>query len=71
MPVDLLYRCLKPGGYIYGRFAGDETDDRPQHIVHDFKPVFDHFARLGCREVFRDDWIWGHQVFQKPPDGAA
>ncbi len=69
--VDLLYRCLKPGGYIYGRFAGEENDDRPQHIVHDFQPVFDHFARLGCREVFRDDWLWGHQVFQKSLDAAT
>jgi SAM-dependent methyltransferase len=65
--IDLLDRCLKPGGVIYGRFAADESDhDRPQHIVHEFGPVFDHFAKLGFREIFRDDWLWGHLAFQKP-----
>jgi SAM-dependent methyltransferase len=63
--IDLLHRSLKPGGYIYGRFSSDNDDDRPQHIVHDFQPVFDRLAELGCKEVFRDDWLWGHQVFQK------
>jgi len=63
--VDSLNRSLKPGGYIYGRFSADDDHDRPQHIVHDFRPVFDRFAELGFKEVFRDDWLWGHQVFQK------
>jgi SAM-dependent methyltransferase len=64
--VDALDRSLKPGGYVYGRFSADDDDhDRPQHIVHDFRPVFDRFAELGFRRVFEDDWLWGHQVFQK------
>jgi SAM-dependent methyltransferase len=61
-----LDRCLRPGGRIYGRFAADEDEDRPQHIVHDFRPVLDRFAELGYREVFRDDWLWGHLAFEKP-----
>ena len=35
------------------------------HIVQDFEPVFARFAEQGLREVWRDDWLWGHQVFQK------
>jgi hypothetical protein len=64
--VDLLNRSLLPSGYIYGRFASEDDPDRPQHLVHDFSPVFGRFAQLGFKEVFRDDWLWGHQVFQKP-----
>jgi hypothetical protein len=63
--VNSLHRCLKPGGYVYGRFASEDDQDRPQHIVQDFRPVFDRFAELGFKEVFRDEWLWGHQVFQK------
>jgi 2-polyprenyl-3-methyl-5-hydroxy-6-metoxy-1,4-benzoquinol methylase len=63
--VDLIDLALKPGGYIYGRFGADEDPDRPQHIVRDFAPVFERFTKLGFKEVFRDDWLWGHQVFQK------
>jgi mycofactocin glycosyltransferase len=63
--VDTLDRCLKPGGYVYGRFASDEDRERPQHIVQDFRPVFARFAELGFKEVFRDEWLWGHQVYQK------
>ena len=63
--VDTLDRCLAPGGYVYGRFAADEDDDRPQHIVHDFGPVLDRFRQLGYEEAFRDDWLWGHLAFRK------
>jgi len=63
--VDLLDRSLMPGGYIYGRFAADDDQTRPQHLVQDFRPVFNRFAELGFKEVFRDDWLWGHRVFQK------
>ncbi len=63
--VDLLYDWLKPGGFVYGRFASEVDRDRPQHIIHNFQPVFDRFAELGFIEVFRDEWLWGHQVFQK------
>ena len=64
--VDRLAQSLKPGGYIYGRFAAGDDHDRPQHIVHDFSPVFQRFAELGFKQVFEDEWLWGHQAFQKP-----
>jgi len=64
--VDALVNALKPGGYIFGRFAAEDDPDRPMHIVQDFEPVFARFAEHGLREVWRDDWLWGHQVFQKP-----
>jgi 2-polyprenyl-3-methyl-5-hydroxy-6-metoxy-1,4-benzoquinol methylase len=63
--VNSLSQCLKPDGYVYGRFASEVDRDRPQHIVQDFQPVFDRFAELGFTEVFRDEWLWGHHVFQK------
>ena len=63
--VDLLDRSLKPGGYVYGRFASEVDRERPQHIVQDFAQVFGRFAELGYNEVFHDEWLWGHQVFQK------
>jgi SAM-dependent methyltransferase len=63
--VDQLCRSLKPGGFVYGRFSSEDDTDRPQHIVQDFRPVFDRFHQMGFEEVFRDDWLWGHQMFQK------
>lgn len=64
--LDAIDRSLRPGGIVYGRFAAEEDDDRPQHIVHDFGPVLERFAQLGFEEVFRDDWLWGHIAFRKP-----
>jgi 2-polyprenyl-3-methyl-5-hydroxy-6-metoxy-1,4-benzoquinol methylase len=63
--VDILSDALKQGGYIFGRFAAESDPDRPMHIVQDFQPVFARFEERGLREVWRDDWLWGHQVFQK------
>jgi 2-polyprenyl-3-methyl-5-hydroxy-6-metoxy-1,4-benzoquinol methylase len=63
--VDRLARALRPGGHIFGRFAADEDPERPQHIVFDFEPTFRRFKALGFVEVWRDEWLWGHQVFQK------
>ena len=37
----------------------------PQHIVTDFGPTFSRLRELGFVEVWRDSWLWGHQVFQK------
>jgi len=64
--VDKLADALKPGGCIFGRFASEIDPDRPMHIVQDFGPVFARFGELGFTEVWRDDWLWGHQVFRKP-----
>jgi 2-polyprenyl-3-methyl-5-hydroxy-6-metoxy-1,4-benzoquinol methylase len=62
-----LDRALKPGGFVFGRFAADPADaDRPQHIAYDFQPVFDRLAALGYREAWKDQWFWGHQAYQKP-----
>lgn len=63
--VDQLADAMMPGGILYGRFSA-ETDPRyPQHIVTDFGPTFQRLAERGFVEVWRDDWLWGHQAFQK------
>jgi mycofactocin glycosyltransferase len=64
--VDRLSAALKSGGYIFGRFAAEPDEDRPQHIVFDFVPTLARFDALGFVQVWRDEWLWGHQVFQKP-----
>jgi len=63
--VDQLSASLKSGGYVFGRFAAEPDDERPQHIVLDFEPTLARFAALGFVEVWRDEWLWGHRVFQK------
>ncbi|HMF14643.1 MAG TPA: methyltransferase [Gemmataceae bacterium] len=65
--VDHLSNALKPGGFLFGRFAPDaEEHDHPQHIVHDFSPTLERMRALGFVHVWQDEWLWGHQVFQKP-----
>jgi dTDP-4-amino-4,6-dideoxygalactose transaminase len=64
--VDQIASALAPGGYLYGRFALQPDDERPQHIVRNFEPMFDRLRQLGFVKVWEDEWIWGHQVFQKP-----
>jgi mycofactocin glycosyltransferase len=63
--VDTLWQALTPGGFLYARIAAEVDEDRPQHIVQDFGPTFERMHKLGMVEVWRDDWLWGHQVFQK------
>ncbi len=63
--VDELWRTLKPGGYLFGRFHSEVDEDRPHHIVQDFEPTLKRLETLGFVEVWRDEWLWGHQVFQK------
>ena len=63
--VDRLFRALRPGGLLFGRFAADEDPEYPQHIVHDFDRVFAHMSTLGLVEIWRDEWLWGHQLLQK------
>jgi SAM-dependent methyltransferase len=63
--VEKLWKALKPGGFLYGRISAEPDEDRPQHIVQDFEPTFERMRALGFVEVWRDDWLWGHQVFQK------
>lgn len=63
--VEKLWNALTPGGFLYGRISAEPDEDRPQHIVDDFAPTFARMRTLGFVEVWRDDWLWGHQVFRK------
>jgi len=64
--VEDIWRALKPGGFLFGRFAVEADDeDHPQHIVHDFAPTMERMRSLGLHEVWRDEWLWGNQAFQK------
>lgn len=63
--VGTLYRALKPGGFLFGRFHAEHDEDRPQHVTLDFDPTFETLAAHGFVEVWRDEWLWGHQVFRK------
>jgi len=64
--VEDLGRAMKPGAYLFARLQADSNEDRPLHIVKDFGSVFMRLAELGFKEVWRDDWVWGHMAFQKP-----
>lgn len=64
--TDRTAAALKSGGLLYGRFAREPDDSRPQHIVADFEPVFRRLRALGFKQIWEDDWVWDHQVFQKP-----
>ena len=60
-----LVRALAPGGLLVARLHADDEPDRPQHIVTDFAAVFERLADMGCVKIWDDDWLWGHQAFQK------
>jgi 2-polyprenyl-3-methyl-5-hydroxy-6-metoxy-1,4-benzoquinol methylase len=64
--VEKLWNALKQRGFLYVRISADPDEDRPQHIVNDFEPTFERMRDLGFVKVWHDDWLWGHQVFQKP-----
>jgi 2-polyprenyl-3-methyl-5-hydroxy-6-metoxy-1,4-benzoquinol methylase len=66
--VDALADAIRPGGCLFGRFAAKPHELRPQHIVHDFEPTFARLREHGFEEVWRDTWLWGHQLFQKSHD---
>lgn len=63
--VEHLWDALKPGGFLYARISAESDADRPQHIVQDFEPTFARMQALGFVQVWQDEWLWGHQVFQK------
>lgn len=65
--VDRLAATLQAGGFLYTRIAAEADEDRPQHIVQDFGPTFERLTALGFVRVWQDEWLWGHQVFQKSP----
>ena len=63
--VERLWAALEPGGFLFARIAAEPDEERPQHIVQDFAPTFERLRSLGFVEMWRDEWLWGHQVFQK------
>jgi 2-polyprenyl-3-methyl-5-hydroxy-6-metoxy-1,4-benzoquinol methylase len=63
--VERLWWTLKPGGLLFARIHAEEDADRPHHIVRDFEPTFARMRELDLVEVWRDGWLWGHQLFQK------
>jgi 2-polyprenyl-3-methyl-5-hydroxy-6-metoxy-1,4-benzoquinol methylase len=63
--VERLWNALKSGGFLYARIHAESDEDRPQHIVQDFGPTFERMRALGFVHVWQDEWLWGHQVFQK------
>lgn len=58
-------RAIRPGGFLFGRFAAEPDPELPQHIVFDFEPTFRQLENEGMKAVWRDEWLWGHQAFQK------
>lgn len=64
--LEQLSETLRPGGFLFARLASEIDEERPQHIVQDFEPTFARLRTLGFAQVWRDDWLWGHQVFRKP-----
>lgn len=65
--VDQLWQALAVGGYLYARIAAQPDPDRPHHIVRDFGPTLERLQALGFVQTWQDEWLWGHQVFQKTP----
>jgi SAM-dependent methyltransferase len=63
--VDQLWHSMRRGGFLFGRFHAECDAGHPQHIITDFDPTFARMRELGLAEVWRDTWLWGHQVFQK------
>ena len=63
--VDQIAKSMVPGGFLFGRFHAEPDADRPHHIIHDFGPTLERLHQLGFVEVWRDEWLWGHQVFRK------
>jgi SAM-dependent methyltransferase len=63
--IERLYKAMRPGGHIYGRWAVEQNDDRRGHIVQDMTPTHERMTELGLVQVWRDDWCWGHEVYRK------
>ncbi len=63
--VAQLSASLKPGGFLFGRFGVEDTEDQPQHIVHDFAETLEAMNKNGLARAWQDEWLWGHQAFRK------
>jgi 2-polyprenyl-3-methyl-5-hydroxy-6-metoxy-1,4-benzoquinol methylase len=64
--LDDLHRALVPGGYLFIQLSSCKPDpQRPQHILTSPEPVYKRLEELGMVRVWADDWLWGHEIFQK------
>jgi mycofactocin glycosyltransferase len=63
--AEAMWRSLRPGGFLFGRFGVDEDENKPMHLVTDFGPMFERLGELGMVEVWRDEWLWGHQAYRR------
>jgi SAM-dependent methyltransferase len=63
--VEEVGAALQPQGYLFARLHAEIDEQRPQHIVTDFGPTFRRLRESGFVQVWQDEWLWGHQVFQK------
>jgi 2-polyprenyl-3-methyl-5-hydroxy-6-metoxy-1,4-benzoquinol methylase len=63
--IERLWRALRPGGLFFARIQVEDAGTHPQHIVRDFEPTFTRMRELGLIEIWRDTWLWGHQLFEK------
>src|SRR5450759_2528252 len=45
------------------RFEHIDGVGHPQHIITDFAPTLARMRELWLVEVWRDGWLWGHQIF--------
>ena len=63
--IEQIWNALRPGGFLYARIVAEVDAERPQHIVRDFSATFDRMQAMGFIQVWQDEWLWGHQVFQK------
>jgi SAM-dependent methyltransferase len=63
--IERLWRALRPGGFVLGRWAVEEGDERRGHIATDFGPTRARMRALGMERVWKDDWVWGHEIYQK------
>jgi 2-polyprenyl-3-methyl-5-hydroxy-6-metoxy-1,4-benzoquinol methylase len=63
--AERLWKALAPGGVLFARIHAEDDVERPHHIVRDFEPTFARMADLGLVEIWRDRWLWGHQLFEK------
>jgi hypothetical protein len=67
--VEEIWSALKPGGFLFGRFASDsDDDDHPQHIVHDFTPTMRRMQTLGFVEVWRTNGYGAIRRFRRPDE---
>jgi SAM-dependent methyltransferase len=68
--AEMLWEALRPGGFLFGRFGAQPDAQHPMHIANDPEPALARLRALGGVQVWRDEWLWGHQVFGKPPAGG-